>query len=221
MPKSRIQIYSLFTLFNKIEGEELRIPVFQRKFVWKKKEIIDLLRSVYKGFPIGTFYFMETPRKFSNSNQFITAVYAQVISRPEDYTFEIIDGIQRLKTLYYCLYSDRHDKDPLYKVGFNLQKRDFFHLTTKKLSEFEIELPAIFSPEKYIETQIRFSKGGQSSHYLKEINDLYSAFRDYQVPVVTLTDVSPDDIVEIFQRLNTGVHLSKEEINKASQSRKK
>jgi uncharacterized protein with ParB-like and HNH nuclease domain len=220
MSKSKIQIYSLPTLFHKIENEEFRIPLFQRKFVWKKKEIIDLLRSVYKGFPIGTFYFIETSVKNSNSLQFVSAVHAQVISNRNDYTFEIIDGTQRLKTLYYCLYSDSITKDSIFKVGFNLKTKEFFHQTSRKMNEYEIELTSVFSSDKYIENQIRFSKESHSSKMLKEINDLYTAFRDYQVPVVTLTEVDRNDVVEIFQRLNAaGIHLSKEEIIKSSKSK--
>ncbi|MFQ5714115.1 MAG: DUF262 domain-containing protein [Candidatus Scalinduaceae bacterium] len=39
-----------------IRKGEWKIPRFQREFVWEKKKVIELLDSMYKGFPIGSFF---------------------------------------------------------------------------------------------------------------------------------------------------------------------
>ena len=63
---------------------------------------------------------------------------------------------------------------------------------------------------------IALSKLEDSETLLKEMNNLYSVFKDYQVPVITVSDASFSDVVEIFQLLNTsGKSLSKTEIMKA------
>ena len=38
-----------------IQKGEWKIPRFQREFVWEKRKVIELLDSMYRGFPIGSF----------------------------------------------------------------------------------------------------------------------------------------------------------------------
>jgi uncharacterized protein with ParB-like and HNH nuclease domain len=47
-------VWHLVTLFRQISSGEVRIPAFQREFVWSDKQILDLLESVTDGFPIGS-----------------------------------------------------------------------------------------------------------------------------------------------------------------------
>ncbi|MFC3838278.1 GmrSD restriction endonuclease domain-containing protein [Paracoccus rhizosphaerae] len=48
------------TLINNIENGEVKIPQFQRDFVWTIQRSAALLDSVIKGYPIGTFIFWVT-----------------------------------------------------------------------------------------------------------------------------------------------------------------
>lgn len=45
------------TLISNIENGEIKIPQFQRDFVWTLQRSAELLDSVVKGYPIGTFIF--------------------------------------------------------------------------------------------------------------------------------------------------------------------
>ena len=47
-------------LKNKINEGNIKIPQFQREFVWKKEDAAKLLDSVVKGYPIGSFILWET-----------------------------------------------------------------------------------------------------------------------------------------------------------------
>ncbi|MBT4209172.1 DUF262 domain-containing protein, partial [Candidatus Woesearchaeota archaeon] len=47
-------------LFTAIDTGYLKIPKFQREFVWSKKQTAKLIDSIIKGFPIGTFIFWKT-----------------------------------------------------------------------------------------------------------------------------------------------------------------
>jgi hypothetical protein len=49
--------YSFPTLMNDIENGRVRLPTFQREFVWSPGKVIDLVDSVYKGYPIGSLAF--------------------------------------------------------------------------------------------------------------------------------------------------------------------
>jgi uncharacterized protein with ParB-like and HNH nuclease domain len=216
MPRTEIHVYDLLTLFKKIEKGELLIPSFQRGFVWKKKEIIDLLESVYEGFPIGTLLFLQSRESVFKSSEFAPRSKRQSSSNIKDYYYEVIDGVQRLNVLYNCLYVEDDNKDSIFKIGFDLRNKQFTFIRSINNSTNIIELPSIFSSGKYIDIQIRLSKVEDSELLLNEMNHLYSTFKEYQVPVITLTNVNQQDVIEIFQRLNTrGSSLSKDDIIRA------
>jgi uncharacterized protein with ParB-like and HNH nuclease domain len=51
------QSVTFSNLFADIENGTIKIPQFQREFVWSKAKSAKLLDSIVKGFPIGTFIF--------------------------------------------------------------------------------------------------------------------------------------------------------------------
>jgi len=55
--------YKLADIIREIEKGVLRIPQFQREFVWDKPKVMKLLESIYLEYPIGSFFFWDAPRK--------------------------------------------------------------------------------------------------------------------------------------------------------------
>jgi uncharacterized protein with ParB-like and HNH nuclease domain len=45
------------SLISDIENGQIKIPQFQREFVWDIQKSANLMDSVIKGYPIGTFIF--------------------------------------------------------------------------------------------------------------------------------------------------------------------
>jgi hypothetical protein len=43
----------------------LGLPEFQRNFIWKPKDIADLLRTVARDWPAGSFLLLEGPQEFA------------------------------------------------------------------------------------------------------------------------------------------------------------
>ena len=52
-PRSNTLQYNM--LISDIEQGIIKIPQFQRKFVWTLEQTANLLDSILKGYPIGTF----------------------------------------------------------------------------------------------------------------------------------------------------------------------
>ena len=55
----RIQMithWKVVNLINELENGNLRIPRFQRAYVWEPSKVVKLLNSMYKEYPIGTFF---------------------------------------------------------------------------------------------------------------------------------------------------------------------
>jgi uncharacterized protein with ParB-like and HNH nuclease domain len=49
--------YFFPTLMNDIENGRVRLPPFQREFVWSPPKVMSLMDSIYKGFPIGSLFY--------------------------------------------------------------------------------------------------------------------------------------------------------------------
>src|ERR1035441_9649795 len=54
------QSVTFTSLFAEIEDGTIKIPQFQRDFVWSKAKSAKLLDSIVKGYPIGTFILWKT-----------------------------------------------------------------------------------------------------------------------------------------------------------------
>jgi len=61
----KVDQWKLSDLIGDISRSKLRIPQFQRDFVWEKSRVIKLLDSMYKDFPIGSFFFWIAPKGYS------------------------------------------------------------------------------------------------------------------------------------------------------------
>ena len=51
---------SVEELVNRIERGQLRLPEMQRRYVWKKTRVRDLLDSLYRGYPSGAILLWES-----------------------------------------------------------------------------------------------------------------------------------------------------------------
>lgn len=95
------QTKSLSSLINDIETGLLKIPQFQRDFVWRKQKSAKLLDSIVKGYPIGTFIIWKTKESLRSVREIGGAVLPQT---PEgDFTQYVLDGQQRLTSLFAAM----------------------------------------------------------------------------------------------------------------------
>src|ERR1700692_3582416 len=106
-------------LFVEIDTGQIKLPRFQREFVWDKEQSGKLIDSILKGFPIGTFIFWKTKEELRS--------YKEVGNHklPEtpkgDYVQYILDGQQRITSLYAIRKGIRITKD-----GKEVDYRDIF-----------------------------------------------------------------------------------------------
>src|ERR1700755_2714060 len=94
----RPSVEHLLTVFRRIDARKLVIPAFQRTFVWREAQILDLLESVYSGYPVGSILLwnVESPILRVSVSEEIPFPRGK-IQYPVDF---VLDGLQRLSTLY-------------------------------------------------------------------------------------------------------------------------
>lgn len=100
----------LFTALNdELNEGKLLLPSFQRNYDWNENDGLALLDSIYKGFPIGSFYTWLTSVENKVHSQNFNGFEAKNNSQ-EGAVAYLIDGQQRLTTLLR-LYNKERDFD--------------------------------------------------------------------------------------------------------------
>ena len=90
------EIVFLGKLVERVAAGKIRVPKFQRAFVWRQRDLGALLDSVLRGFPIGSILVWDTDRDIDSTPR-IGPV--EIGSRPDGVVGYILDGQQRVSTL--------------------------------------------------------------------------------------------------------------------------
>ncbi|MBN8594089.1 MAG: DUF262 domain-containing protein [Anaerolineae bacterium] len=88
------RIIRLEKLVRDVRSGDIRLPKFQRPFVWNREDIIRLFDSVYQGYPIGSLLLWLTNEKLASENKIGDI---DINYRSDIYpTHYVLDGQQRL-----------------------------------------------------------------------------------------------------------------------------
>ena len=89
------QQWPIQTLLDKFGSKEIQIPELQRKYVWERRKIRNLLDSIYKDYPSGSILLWETDEKTELRDASVA------IQEKEERTrkYLLLDGQQRLTSL--------------------------------------------------------------------------------------------------------------------------
>jgi len=104
------------------------LPNIQRSFVWKEDQIVRLFDSLLRGYPIGTFLFWKTKDNNIRRRKFIDNYYKKYSKNfnirklgledtsPRNDIFLVLDGQQRLQSLFIALKGKYEDKELYFNV---------------------------------------------------------------------------------------------------------
>ncbi len=181
--------FNVSTLFSFIESGTIVIPGFQRHYVWDLKRASRLIESLIRGLPVPQMFLYEQSR-----NRFI-----------------VIDGQQRLKSIYYFI------KQRFPRMEARPELRRIFAEQNKMPDD-------VLNDDKYF-TNFRLRLPEQLPDSPNPLNGLsYDSLGEYRLQldlrpirnvVVRQNSSAGDDsaIYEIFNRLNSGgVNLRPQEI---------
>ena len=94
---------SLGDLLSQVKEQKLQLPDFQRDWVWTDEGVRQLLASVASGFPIGAILTLKTGGEL----RFKTRPLEHAPNTGETPEQLLLDGQQRMTSLYQSLYSDQ------------------------------------------------------------------------------------------------------------------
>jgi hypothetical protein len=112
---------TLADLVTRFDTGEIQLPLMQREYVWKPKKVVKLLDSLYRRWPIGSFYVWQT-----TSDRPSRSRVGAVKAKPMDGFFGfLLDGQQRLTSLSLALRTDA-DGDRSRRAFFDLENQEFY-----------------------------------------------------------------------------------------------
>ena len=64
-------VMTIRKIIDRVISGEVRIPAFQRNFVWSPNQVAFLLDSIYKNFPIGTVFLWKTHERLETEKTLV------------------------------------------------------------------------------------------------------------------------------------------------------
>jgi len=187
-----------------IEKGQIKIPQFQRDFVWTMQRSAGLVDSIIKGYPIGTFIFWRTKERIRS----VKNLGKQVLPEPEqgeliDY---VLDGQQRLTSLFASLRGviiTREDgkEDDFSKIFVDLNAEDSDQIVITDIEGKDVR--SLISIVKLLTGGLRFL-GTYSVHYHDKLDTYKQRIEAYQYSIILVKDAPIDIATEMFTRINVG-----------------
>ena len=183
-------------LVGSIEGEFF-VPSYQRGYRWGNEEVVRLLDDIYTN---GTKNYCLQPVVVKNNGE----------------TFELIDGQQRLTTLFILLKYIQKEYKPRIKVNFSLSyetrpnSKSYLENINEDLADTNIDYLHIYNAYRCIDDWFK-----RQPDDVVAADDLYGCLVKY-VSVIWYEVGSSEDSIELFTRLNIGkIPLTSAELVKA------
>ena len=206
---SEPQIQYLSRLLEEIRQGLLQVPRFQRPFIWTLSQRIELLRSIRDSIPIGSIMVWRTHRTDITTHRFLGPHRLPESPSGEGHVRQyILDGVQRLSTLYGTLYPPEavphldEDESEDSIIYFDLKTRDFVTPAQDSISSHHIPLTLLLDSVGLLKFQ-RNLKGGDADLFVERADEIARAFREYKVPVLPIATNDPEMATRTFQRINS------------------
>lgn len=208
-PKIDVQNSDMATLMNQMAQGNLQIPRFQREFVWSPAKTRSLLDSMYKEFPIGTFFFWQTSDKYSHLFRELADLNIPKPKSGFPVSF-ILDGQQRLTSLYVTLYGLKVSGRDYGRICIDLQTAQEYEENQDEKFEKSIFVTRAPDNRRYISVQDMV--GDKNLEIVTDLPEQWRStfikagnrFKTYPFSVVWVQDQPLGEVVEIFQRINQG-----------------
>lgn len=199
------QHYSIRKILDAVISGEIRIPAFQRGFVWEMDRVAYLLDSIYKGYPFGSLLFWRTKQKLSTERDLGTFTLPDPrVDYPIDY---VLDGQQRLTSLFTVFQTELTPRpNPNWSdIYFDLitpsNPQDSVFIAIPEDQEYDntryFPMSVLFDSVRY-----RAATAHLSSHQIELIDKLQEKFKEVSIPVQVLKSEDRSIVAIVFERIN-------------------
>ncbi|HVM60431.1 MAG TPA: DUF262 domain-containing protein [Verrucomicrobiae bacterium] len=191
-------------VIDRIAEGDIKIPAFQRGFIWDQDQVVKLIDSVYHNYPIGSILLWNSHERLkSTRNVAGFEIPDREVTYPVNY---VLDGQQRLSTIYavFCKlrtpvatagqYGIDHS---IFDISFDLADRRFLPCSAVPQGHPSLRLQILFDTEALFAAMETLTKDEK-----KLVRDLHSRFNNYELPLVTISGRTKNEVGIIFERIN-------------------
>ena len=207
-PIVKPEVVFIENLLEEMAEGRMRIPRFQRPFVWRPSDMLDLFDSIYKGYPIGSLLLWETSDSVESTNEIGPVKIEPAKGKPLTY---ILDGHQRLATLFGGLRLPKksptgpNQQEWRWWIWFDLAKEIFTHWPKGQPGSSLFPMRGILRTVDFLEEARRLQTDNPAfaDKQIRKAEFLSQKVKNYKVAVTRIQGGSLGQAVEIFSRLNT------------------
>ncbi len=191
-------------LLGAIEQGQIKIPQFQRDFVWTMQKSAGLIDSVVKGYPIGTFIFWRTKERLRS----VKDIGKQVLPEPEpgEFVDYVLDGQQRLTSLFASLRGviltrENGREDDFSKIFIDLEAQESDQIVITDIEGKDEK--SLISISKLLTGGLKLLVS-YPEHYHDKLDTYKNRIESYQYSIIQVKDAPIEIATEIFTRINVG-----------------
>jgi hypothetical protein len=207
------EIVMMDELLDRVATGKLRVPVFNRPFVWRPEQMLELFDSIERGYPIGSLLVWQTDEPVQSLSQIGDIEIPD--PEPGSSVSYILDGHQRVSTLFGCLC-----RRP--EVSATTDQKDWRWLVYRDLRAAERSAhyrhyPAGAAPAHYLPLRsvlktldfLKFSRvlvdhegEAKADRLVQDAELITQRVKSYKIALSHLVGGDLNQAVEVFSRIN-------------------
>lgn len=227
----------LASIIHDLREGKFGIPDFQRPFEWNPRDVLELIKSIFEDYYIGTLLLWKASR---DSVDYLSCKAIHGAKDGTKFDHIVLDGQQRLSALYYALFSPAINfpkrKSRYYYVinieaflNANYDEAFDYLISSKKIDKLMADEKLQYRQKifpmnlfgksmtkwlKWLESYEKYWSGNGNDKIGEEREKLENLFEstlnEYYISYIELDrDIEVEKVCDIFQRINsTGLDLN-------------
>lgn len=192
------------TLIDEIETGQIKIPQFQRQFVWDIEASAKLMDSILKGYPIGTFIYWRTKERLRSVRNIGNIELPEPLEG--EFVNYVLDGQQRITSLFAALKGETIERE-------SGKREDYSNIFIDFDADEEDMIVVTDTEAKPDHTYVRLTDlMNEGRRFFNQFDEKYDPLIDrykeilqsYLFKGINLKQAEIDVATDVFTRLNVG-----------------
>lgn len=201
-------------VFARIEKGKYAVPSFQRDFVWKDKQVLELFDSIIKGYPIGAITLWHSEDLYRRKDILTDKEYED-----KQFDYYILDGRQRLTALYGCCNGINENNDKRFLLSYNLIE-DTLVFAKSGDETWIVPISEIYDTFKMLRRLRLLEDSGLDEIKIRACNErlmqINTILQEYVISEILIEKCSLQEAAEVFARINSkGTEINQMEMLQA------
>lgn len=192
---------TLSDILNDAKNGHIKIPQFQRNFVWSIENSAKLMDSILKGYPAGSLIYWKTKESLRSIRDI--GNFAFPTTPAGDYIYYVLDGQQRVTSIIASLTGQKIDDVDYSKIYVNLNASLEEDIVIIDVDEYGLRDDEYITLTELKEFDIVKIAGKYNQSNIKKIQDYSNILGAYEFSKIDLIDAPLDIATEVFTRINT------------------